>query len=140
VIKKNTVRNALFLLLIFNFFSASAQNLCFKSDQKHGHTIKLAMQIMPDGKWAYIRYFGKNSDLKIKLKSEAVKSLINARTPIVVESRWIEYLNEAETGEYRLTTQSAIIGELTYFRKRDGKDFSFYEDKESYGLGGCIWE
>ena len=52
----------------------------------------------------------------------------------------MEYLNGTETGKHRLTTQSAIIGELTYFRKRDGKKISLYDDKESYGLSGCIWE
>ena len=77
--------------------------------------------------------------MKIKLKSEAVKSLINTEIPIAVESRWMEHLNGTETGEYRLTTQGAIIGELTYFRKRDGKNFSFYDDKDLYGLSGCIW-
>ena len=87
------------------------------------------MRIMPDGKWAHVRYLGKNSDLKIKLKSETAMSLINTHTPIVVKSRWMEYLNGTETGEYRLTTQGAIIGELTYLRKRDGKKLSFYDDK-----------
>ena len=95
---------------------------------------------MPDGEWAHIRYFGKNKDLKIKLKSEAVKSLNNTQTPIVVESRWMEYLNGTETGEYRLTTQGAIVGKLIYFRERDNRKFSFYDDKEAYGLNGCIWE
>lgn len=98
------------------------------------------MRIMPDGEWARIRYFGKNRDLKIKLKSEAAKSVNNMQTPIVVESRWMEYLSGTETGEYRLTTQGAIVGELTYFRERDNRKFSFHGDKESYGPSGCIWE
>ena len=120
--------------------SALSQTLCFESDQNHGKVIQLRMKISPGSESALVRYRGQSKDLPLIFTSEKSNSPRNAPPPIVVTSYWSEYANGLRTGEYRLTTQGAVVGDLIYIRKKDGKKFSFSDDMNAYAVDGCDWE
>ena len=127
------------ILWVF-LLSANAQTFCFKSSKvKNQSDIYLQLTLNSDGKLGRIKYKGGGEGLHIKLKSEKEILKENISPPAIVERSWTESLFGDESGIYSMKTRGAAIGELTYFRKKDGRYFLFYDDPESDTESDCIW-
>ncbi|HFK2920747.1 TPA: hypothetical protein ACGY72_001916 [Stenotrophomonas maltophilia] len=90
------------------------------------------------GGGADVRYAGQRDRLRLRQVSMETTVLAEDR-PYQFDSVWEERIDGRLNGRYLLSTQGALVLELSYERARDGRRTSFHDDVEAWQEDGCHW-
>ncbi|TGQ52612.1 hypothetical protein, partial [Mesorhizobium sp. M4B.F.Ca.ET.211.01.1.1] len=87
---------------------------------------------------ADVRYAGQRGRLPLRRVSMETTVLAEDR-PYQFDSVWEERIDGRLNGRYLLSTQGALVLDLSYERARDGRRTSFHDDVEAWQEDGCHW-
>ncbi|WP_286074601.1 hypothetical protein [Stenotrophomonas sp. 59] len=90
------------------------------------------------GGGADVRYAGQRERLTLRRVSMETTVLAEDR-PYQFDSVWEERIDGRLNGRYRLSTQGALVLDLSYERARDGRTTAFHDDPEAWQEDGCHW-
>ncbi|WP_295566399.1 hypothetical protein [uncultured Stenotrophomonas sp.] len=99
--------------------------------------IHLEWRWLDDG-GADVRYAGQRERLTLRRVSMETMVLAEDR-PYQFDSVWEERIDGRVNGRYRLSTQGALVLDLSYKRARDGRTTAFHDDPEAWQEEGCHW-
>ncbi|EMR4109679.1 MULTISPECIES: hypothetical protein [Stenotrophomonas maltophilia group] len=100
-------------------------------------SIHLEWRWLDDGA-ADVRYAGQRGRLPLRRVSMETTVLAEDR-PYQFDSVWEERIDGRLNGRYLLSTQGALVLDLSYERARDGRRTSFHDDVEAWQEDGCHW-
>ncbi len=131
-----TAMGALLLLANTSAPAATAQDhRCLSGGRNDG--IHLEWRWLDDGQ-ADVRYAGQRERLLLRRVSMETTVLAEDR-PYQFDSVWEERINGRLNGRYLLSTQGALVLDLSYERARDGRRTTFHDDVEAWQEDGCHW-
>ncbi len=131
-----TAMGALLLLANTTAPAATAQDhRCLSGGRNDG--IHLEWRWLDDGQ-ADVRYAGQRERLLLRRVSMETIVLAEDR-PYQFDSVWEERINGRLNGRYLLSTQGALVLDLSYERSRDGRRTTFHDDVEAWQEDGCRW-
>ncbi|WP_423163399.1 hypothetical protein [Stenotrophomonas maltophilia] len=132
----STAMGALLLLANTTAPAATAQDhRCLSGGRNDG--IHLEWRWLDDGQ-ADVRYAGQRERLLLRRVSMETTVLAEDR-PYQFDSVWEERINGRLHGRYLLSTQGALVLDLSYERSRDGRRTTFHDDVEAWQEDGCRW-
>ncbi|MBA0388046.1 hypothetical protein D7U91_09455 [Stenotrophomonas maltophilia] len=99
--------------------------------------IHLEWRWLEDGQ-SDVRYAGHRERLRLRRVSLETTVLAEDR-PYQFDSVWEERIDGRVNGRYRLSTQGALVLDLSYERARDGRTTAFHDDPEAWQEDGCHW-
>ncbi|QGL82437.1 hypothetical protein GPNADHDJ_03553 [Stenotrophomonas maltophilia] len=100
-------------------------------------SIHLEWRWLEDGQ-SDVRYAGHRERLRLRRVSLETTVLAEDR-PYQFDSVWEERIDGRVNGRYRLSTQGALVLDLSYERARDGRTTAFHDDPEAWQEDGCHW-
>jgi len=131
-----TAMGALLLLANTTAPAATAQDhRCLSGGRNDG--IHLEWRWLDDGQ-ADVRYAGQRERLLLRRVSMETTVLAEDR-PYQFDSVWEERINGRLNGRYLLSTQGALVLDLSYERSRDGRRTTFHDDVGAWQEDGCRW-
>ena len=99
--------------------------------------IHLEWRWLEDGR-ADVRYAGQRERLPLHRISMETTVLAEDR-PYQFDSVWEERIDGRLNGRYLLSTQGALVLDLSYERARDGRRTTFHDGGEAWQEDGCHW-
>jgi hypothetical protein len=87
----------------------------------------------------YVLYQNGSGPIPVKLVSEKTIREVPDGRPWEFRTEWEEGGGNGSGGKYIIISQGAVISEFKYVRKKDGRIFSFEEDREASAGNGCEW-
>lgn len=133
------IRRALVLVfigLLADTAAASVQDhRCLTGGRNDG--IHLLWRWLDDGS-ADVQYAGQRGRLQLQRVSQETTVLDEDR-PYQFDSVWEERIDGRLNGRYLLSTQGALVLDLSYERARDGRRTTFHDDGEAWREDGCHW-
>ncbi|WP_295571438.1 hypothetical protein [uncultured Stenotrophomonas sp.] len=90
------------------------------------------------GGGADVRYAGQRERLTLRRMSMETTVLAEDR-PYQFDSVWEERIDGRVNGRYRLSTQGALVLDLSYERASDGRTTAFHDDPKAWQEEGCHW-
>ncbi|MCF3496190.1 hypothetical protein C7E15_05875 [Stenotrophomonas maltophilia] len=100
-------------------------------------SIHLEWRWLEDGQ-SDVRYAGHRERLRLRRVSLETTVLAEDR-PYQFDRVWEERIDGRVNGRYRLSTQGALVLDLSYERARDGRTTAFHDDPEAWQEDGCHW-
>ena len=134
-------KNVFFVIIFQTFFTVKSfsQTLCFYNNNNKTKIIKLKLVLpISDSSIAKLLYEKGSTELSLTRMKTEVLPPVNA-VPATVRTNFSEIINGKKTGIYQLTTQGAMVGELTYKNLAKKTKFYFFEDKDSHPSNSCNW-
>ena len=112
-----------FLIALVSFYfginPATAQVLCFKSENIKGKCIRLQLTLPEEGsKLGKIKYENGSNEIGIQRIKENILSG-SKKIPATVKTEFAEIIDEKRVGTYLLVTQGAVVGEAPANDLRD---------------------
>ncbi|MFV7514407.1 hypothetical protein ACNPM2_18740 [Stenotrophomonas geniculata] len=125
-----------FIGLLADTAAASVQDhRCLTGGRNDG--IHLLWRWLDDGS-ADVQYAGQRGRLQLQQVSQETTVLAEDR-PYQFDSVWEERIDGRLNGRYHLSTQGALVLDLSYERARDGRRTTFHDDSEAWQEDGCHW-